>query len=306
MKYFLIVLTVSFLFFGENVSVANAAQTCYQMSASTRETGLSTQQKLGQQYIHESSGPLVSVSMNIYGNPTNTGSFRFSIHETSGGLPTAVEVAGSVVTIASNTVPDGAVGVEQAFICDSIPVLQTFTFASPVALTTGVMYAFTVYQTTTFQDAQVGWVQEFENVAPLAGLICTGAGCTTDTGWALTDFLGFNYDMIYSVDDLFVDLPNTDGKIDGQIANFREWSKLDDSTGGLIFTVIVMLVIFVFGMKRKIPFLILGGVNALLIGAFTLADITPPWILLTSIGMVGVAIIAKLAGLGSRGESNEV
>lgn len=306
MKYLLIVLAVSFVFLGGNVPVADAAQTCYQMGASTREQGLTTQNKFGQQYIHETAADLVSVSLPITKTYTpGSGNVYFEIQETSGGLPTGSAVAGSFVSKNVVGFSQAVPGVEQAFICDSIPEIQTFTFSSPITLTTGTMYAFVVWANLG-SNATAGWVQEFENVAPLLGLDCVGVNCTSDIGWDFTDFLGDNFDLTYSVEDAYVDLPTTDGKIDGQIANFRAWSKLDDETGGLIFTVIVMLVIFVVGMKLHVPFIIVGAVNALLIGAFTLAEITPPWILITSIGMVGFAILAKMAGLGNRSDSNEI
>ena len=306
MKYLLIVLVMSFVFLGGNVPVADAAQTCYQMSASTRQDGLSTQSRFGQQYIHETAADLVSVSVPVTKSYTpGTGNVYFSIQNTTAGLPNGNIVAGSQVTKPVSGFSQALVGVEQAFICDSIPEIQTFTFASPITLNTGTMYAF-IMHADIGSNATVGWVQEFENVAPLLGLDCNGSPCISHTGWDFTDFLGFNYDMTYSVEDLYVDLSSTDGKIDGQIANLREWSKLDNPTGGLIFTVIVLLIIFIVGMRAKIPFVVIGSVNALLMGAFTLKGISPPWILITTIGMVGIAIIAKMAGLGNRSDSNEV
>lgn len=306
MKYLLIVLAISFVFLGGNVPVADAAQTCYQMSASTRENGLAIGSRFGQQYMHETAADLVSVSVPVTKTYTpGSGDVFFTIQETTAGLPNGNVVAGSLVSKSVSVFSQATPGVEQAFICDSIPIIQTFTFASPITLTTGTMYAFIVHANTG-SNATVGWVQEFENVAPLLGLDCIGSPCASHTGWDFTDFLGYNFDMTYSIEDVYVDLGNTDGKIDGQIANLREWAKLDDETGGLIFTVIVMLIIFIGGMKVHIPFVIIGSVNALLMGAFTLATITPPWILVTSIGMVGIAIIAKMAGLGNRSDSSEV
>lgn len=307
MKYLLIVLAMSFVFLGGNVPVADAAQTCYQMSASTRQQGLTTQNRFGQQYVHNSGADLVSVSVPVFKSYTpGSGGVYFQIQETTAGLPNGNIVAGSEVSKNVDEMAQSVPGIEQAFICDSIPERQVFTFTTPITLTTGTMYAFIIYASIG-SNAVAGWVQEFENVAPLLGLDCVGSPCISHVGWDFTTFLGSNFDLTYSVEDAFVDLPTTDGKIDGQIANLREWSTLDDETGGLIFTVIVMLIIFIAGLKMKIPFVIVGSVNALLMGAFTLGDITPPWVLITSIGMVGLAIIAKMAGLGNRGDSsNEV
>lgn len=294
------VLAVTFV----TAETVSAAGECYGFGASTREDGLSTQSRMGQQYVQDVPGLLSSVSVNIYGESIATGSVSFSIHETTAGLPNGTIVPGSVVSIASNTLPDFPVGTGQAFRCGDIKPNQTFVFAAPLALNPGQMYAFVFYQTTTFQPVTVGWVQEFPSIAPLEGVDCIGVGCPSHSGWALTDFLGQNYDMVYSVETDIVDAVSNDGKIDGHIQVLREYLRLDSTDGGMIFGLIVVAIIFIIGLMSQVPFMVVAFFNLILVGILSRASIMPPWILIAVVMVAGVAVLFKLVqGTGSK--SNE-
>lgn len=303
MKYLLIVvavLSVSF-FTAETVS---AAGECYGFGSSTDEGGLSTQARLGQQYIQDVPGDLVSVSLNIYASPITTGFFNFQIQETTAGVPNSTIVAGSIVQIAGSTVPDGVIGTGQAFLCGAVPTVQKFVFAAPISLTPGQMYAFTIYNTTTFQPTVIGFVRNFPSIAPLEGLSCVGAGCTSHSGWIVNTFGGDNYDIVFDVETNIVDVVSNDGKIDGHIQVLREYLKLDSVDGGMIFGIVIVAIIFIIGLMSKVPFMVVAFFNLILVGIFSRASIMPPWILIAVVMIAGIAILFKLLQ-GSGGQQNE-
>ncbi len=287
------------------LSGAFAAQQCFGYGATTHENPLASGGRYGQQYTPGFPTGLLSVTMNISGHPANTGFFHFQIHETTAGVPNSTIVAGSVVQITSSTVPDRAIGTAQAFDCESLPPGTTFTFAAPVVLTAGQMYAFTVYQTTTFQDAQQGFVSgDFPGIAPGEGLECLGGTCSTHVGWTTFTHGGFNADIVYSLEnELVVAGDGADTKIDSRILQFREFLQLTGDTGGLIFALGIVGLIFLFGLAWGVPFPILGMMTTMLVAAFARAEIIEPWIVLAVVAVAGMALVFKI-GSGSGGSEN--
>lgn len=275
---------------------AFASTECYGIPASTRETPVTTQNRFGQQYYKNAPGKLLSVSVNIGSTITpGSGNTRFQIQETTAGLPNGNVVAGSEVTRGVGILPYRAIGLGQSFECGNIPDFQKYTFASPVELVTGDLYALIIYADIG-ADASVGWVQGIESIVPEKGLDCVGSPCISHTGWGFTTYLGYNFDMVYSVETDIVDAVSTDGKIDSHIDNLREYLKLEGDVGGTLFSLAVIAIIFILGLRAEIPFIILAMINAILAGVFARKDILPPWILLAVVALAGIALVFMIAG----------
>ncbi len=275
---------------------AFASTECYGIPASTREQGLSTQSRFGQQYYKDSPGKLISVAVNIGSQVTpGSGNVHFSIQETTAGLPNGSIVAGSTVSKGVGVLPYRAIGVGQAFACGDIPDFQTFTFASPLELTPGDLYALIIHADIG-SNVSVGWVQGIEEIVPEQGMDCIGSPCISHTGWDFTDFLGDNFDMVYSIETDIVEASTTDGKIDSHIENLREYLKLEGDVGGTLFSLAVIALIFILGLRAEIPFIILAMINAILAGVFARKEILPPWILLAVVALAGLALVFMIAG----------
>lgn len=274
---------------------AFASTECYGIPASTRQTGLTTQSRFAQQYYKNSPGNLISVAVNIGSLITpGSGNVYFTIQETTAGLPNGSVVAGSLVSKGVGVLPYREVGVGQVFACGDIPDFQTFTFSSPLELTPGELYALIVHADVS-SNVTVGWVQGIEEIVPEKGMDCIGSPCISHTGWDFTDFLGDNYDMVYSIETDIVDAVSTDGKIDGHIENLREYLKLEGDVGGTLFSLAVIAIIFILGLRAEIPFIILAMINAILAGVFARKDILPPWILLAVVALAGMALVFMIA-----------
>lgn len=305
MKILLIIVVVfAVVFIGDDTVVKAAQGDCYGSPFSTREQGLSTQSRFGQQYQSPVPITLTSISLNIYADVGTTAFFSFEIQETTAGLPNGTGVA-AFEQIDASTVPDGAVGIGQAFNCGSIPTIQKFTFAAPVDLNGGQMYAFVLHGTTGAGSKTNGWVQNSEGIVPLQGLTCTGAGCLTDIGWALSTFGGDNFDMWYSLETQFVDPADVgDITIDIHIDNLRKFLKLDGENGGLVFSLGVLAILIFFGMRFGIPFSIVAMMGAMFTGMLAMAGIMPGWILLAVVSVAGLGLVLKITG-GKSGDENE-
>lgn len=307
MKYLLILVIIVlaiFIFFVRS-DTANAATECYGIGASTHENNLTTQSRIGQQYTPDGIIILSSVSVNIWTPtfaPSQTGFYHFQIHETTAGIPNSTIVAGSIVQISASTVPVAAVGTAQAFICGSIPTHQIFTFASPITLNSGQTYAFAMHKTTG-DGGSVGYIQGFPDIAPESGLTCTGAGCITHTGWALSDHGGVNYDMVFSLENDLIEPTVRDGKIDGHVLEFRQYLQLDGVTGGFVFVMGLVAILYVLGMRSNVPFVAMSMLNLLLVGVFTLNKTMPEWVLLAVSGIAGLAVVLKIFGNRQQGGS---
>ncbi len=305
MKY-LLILTIGFLVVLFGSSPANAATECYGIGGSTHELSLSTQSRFGQQFTPDGTTTISEVAVNIWVptfSPTPTGFFHFQIHETTAGIPNSTIVAGSQVQIAVGDVPVRGVGTPQAFICGSIPTFQKFVFASPIALNSGQVYAFAIHRTTG-DGGVVGYVKDFPLIAPQSGLTCTGAPCVSHTGWALSDHGGVNFDMIYSLENDLIEGSVRTGKIDGHVAEFREFLQLDNESGGFIFVMGFIALLFLLMLSINVPFIPLSMLAVLVIGIFTGLGIMPAWILLSVTGIAGFAMVLKIFG-SRRGDSSE-
>lgn len=304
MKALLLIIAVVLVtvFVGET---ANASQEqCYGIAASTDQQAFSNITWFAQQYTPAMSTQIVSITLNVYTSIGDTGNFYVTLHNTAAGLPTT-QVASAVVQKAASTGIEGLPGIGQSFSCSLIKTEQTFTFATPISVTGGTMYAITLHHTTNFQSVKFGIIRNAEGTAPLQGLTCSdGAPCDVGTGWSVWSFAGDNADIPYSIDDIFVD-PNAsgafnDGTINSWISILRDFMRLGGTDGGLIFSMLLILFIFVIGLRSRIPFPIAGSLNLLLAGALTQENIMPGWILITVIAVAGMGLIFTV--LNSRGD----
>lgn len=302
MRYLLIV-ALAFLVSVSASGVAHASTTCYGFGSSNNERQLSTSLRYSQTFVAPLAA-VVSASFNIYGNPADAGTFFHQIVETTAGVPNTTVVSGSGVTRAVADVPDAVVGVGQAFTCGSIPALQTFTYSSPVLLVAGDIYALSIHQTGGTSLGRLGVVTGFPSIA-------VGEGYTTENvspNWQLTEFpggSGINFDTVYSLVDETVDINNNDGKIDGHIQNLREYLKLDNTEGGLMFGLGIVSIIFMIGLMSRIPFLIVAVFNLVLVGIFSRAQIMPPWVLLAVVAVAGIAVVFRMIEGRQGGKQSE-
>ena len=284
---------------------ARAAQeSCFGAGSTNREINSQTWTRFLQLYVPTTASPLVAVYVNVYGG-SGAGSINFQIVETTGGVPNDTIIAGSIVQTATLLLPDESIGIGQKFDCRELREIQRFEFPAPVSLNVGQTYAFSVHQTGVGNSGTIGHVTGFPSLVPLTGWKCTGtipARCDT-TEMALNEFpaaSGINWDLVYSVENLTVDGSSQDGKIDGHIANLREYLKLDSANGGMLFGIAVVGIIFVVGLIRKIPFVVLALMNAIFVGIFARAEIVPPWILLAVVPVAGISLVLTLSsGRGS-------
>lgn len=296
---------VALVFAGDSNPVFAAQAVCYDIAVTTDEKTMSSQQRYAQQYTPQNDIEIVSMSFNVYGNLADVGDFVVWISETSAGLPTGVMVTGSLVNKPSNVVPDKPVGAQQEFICADQPTINhTFNFAGSVFLTGGTMYALVLYHETGSQTSTFGFVRNAPDTAEGSGLSCTGVNCPSHIGWQVNTFGGDNYDIVFSLEDQYIDpaAEPSDGKIDGQIDRFREYLKLDGDVGGLLFSLVVISFVFAIGLYWKIPFIVIALFNTMAVGAAARAGIMPPWILMAVIAVAGLALVFALA---NRGRSSE-
>ena len=308
----LIILVAVFAVTFVTAQTAHAAETCYGAGSTSREDATSSIAWRFQTFTAGSS-PYTAVTLNMYGTAAETHNWHLSFVETVGGVPDGGSpVAGSTVQIPVSQTPDLPVGFSQEFVCsesDEAKMLsQTFTFAAPVALTPGVVYAIQIHETGTFGTGTIGYNTGIPAAIPGEGYFCTSITQPCSGLAGLNQFpggSGINYDYMYILHDEIVDVNTNDGKIDGQIQQLREYLQLDGTDGGLMFGLIVMSVVFAIGLVSKIPFLIVAMLNLLLVGIFSRAEIMPPWVVLAVVAVAGIAVIFRLIGGGSRGQ-NEV
>lgn len=306
-----IILTLVFLANLGFVEPVSASSECYGYGASNREWPSATYIRYAQIYTPTVASDLVSVTMPVYSNSGAAGNFHFQIVETTGGVPNGSVVAGSVVQIPSNSAPDFSVGSGQSFVCGSERANQTFTFASPINLSVGTIYAFSIHQTGTGNPGTISSVTGFPSIVPTLGYKCDGvlAGHCNLSEWALTEFpggSGINFDIVYSVENELIDPTSADGKVDGWIQQLREYLRLADPDGGMLFSIGVVGIVFIVGLMNHIPFAIMALINTILVGIFARAGIMPPWILIAVVAVAGFAIVMKIANTGSGGNSSEI
>ncbi len=286
---------------------ASAAQeSCFGFGSSNRVVNSQTWTRYLQLYVPSTASPLTAIYINVYtSDPASAGNINVQIVETTGGVPNDTIVAGSIVQVATNTLDVEPLGTSQAFDCRNLDELQRFEFAAPISLNVGQTYAISVHQTGVGNGGRFAHVTGFPSIAPLTGWKCTGtipARCDT-TEMALNEFpaaSGVNWDIVYSIENATVDGSSQSGKIDGHIENLREYLKLDGANGGMLFGIAIVAMIFVVGLMRGIPFVVLALMNTIFMGIFARAEIVPPWILLAVVPVAGISLVLTLStGRGS-------
>ena len=311
MKILIIALAVFAVTF-VTAETALAVETCYGAGSTSREDATSSIAWRFQTFTAGSS-PYTAVSMNLYGTAAETHFWHLSFVETVGGVPHGgMPVAGSTVQIPVSQTPDQPTGFGQDFVCsesgDAKIQSQTFTFAAPVVLTPGVVYAIQIHETGTFGTGTIGYNTGIPSAIPGEGYFCTSITQPCSGLAGLNEFpggSGINYDEMYILYDEIVEINTNDGKIDGQIQQLREYLELDGTDGGLMFGLGVMSIIFAIGLMSKVPFLMVAMLNLLLVGIFSRAEIMPPWVILAVVAVAGIAVIFRLIGGSGRGAQNE-